>query len=171
MKQDKLETYIRQHREDFDELTPPAAAWEKITARLAAPKSGRKRQVYWQVAAVLFFVLSLGLLLKNMQPVGHSTGIDPEFSATEQYYRQIIQEKENLLAAYLARYPELAEDFTSDLQELNENYQMLKADFEQTHSPKVLNALILNLQLQQDLLLNQLKIIQLIEKENTNVSI
>ena len=45
----------------------------------------------------------------------------------------------------------------------------LKKDFEVTGETEVLNALIRNLQLQQQLLHNQLDIIQQIEEENENV--
>ena len=48
---------------------------------------------------------------------------------------------------------------------------LLKSDFEANRSEEVLSALIKNLQLQQDLLNNQLKIIHQITEENENVSI
>ena len=96
---------------------------------------------------------------------------DTEFSNTEQYYFKVIQDKESLLTISLAQHPDLATDFKNDLHELSKNYKMLKADFNKNRSEEVLNALIKNLQLQQELLSNQLNIIQLINEENENVSI
>ncbi len=174
MKQDKLETYIRKHREELDDRALPVDLWPQIAAGLEGKKSTGNRLVYWQAAAVIFFVLFMGLLLRHYQPVTgqENYGVaDPEFRQTEQYYQEVIQEKETLLSAYLVQYPELAEDFTNDFRELSRNYRQLKADLDKTNSAEVLNALILNLQLQQDLLNQQLKIIQKNEKENNDVSI
>ena len=94
-----------------------------------------------------------------------------EFKTTEEYYFNVIESQQGILTKYLENFPALADDFKNDLTELNQNYNKLKKDFEATGDTDVLNALIKNLQLQQELLNNQLKIIKQIEEENENVSI
>jgi len=172
MKWDKLENYILTNRDGMDSHKPPKQIWQKIEARLAGDGSSSKI-LYWQVAAVLFFVLSLGLIFNNLstEPQVISLSMDDEFNSTEQYYFEVIQNKESILTSYFDQYPNLTKEFKNDLAELETNYKNLKVEFKTTASEEVVNALILNLQLQQSLLNNQLKIIQLIEKENEDISI
>ena len=173
MKWDKLESYIRDNRGAIDDATPPETLWTQIEEKIQ-PKATKNRMIYWQAAAVIFFALSIGLLVKNYQTNNElNTYVlnDTEFNKTEQYYNKVINEKENLVTTSLEQYPDLAADFKNDLHELSKNYQKLKTDFDKNRSDEVLNALIKNLQLQQELLNNQLNIIQFINKENENVSI
>jgi len=173
MKWDKLESYVKENRDKLDDRNPPEAIWSEIDAKLPQKRPANK-MIYWQAAAVIFFILSIGLLFNNIQRNSSPNGIagnNAEFDKTEQYYFNVIEDKEVLLTSYLAGYPGLAKDFRKDLQELSKNYQKLKSDFEANRSEEVLSALIKNLQLQQDLLNNQLKIIHQITEENENVSI
>ena len=173
MNWDKIESYIRDNRQEIDKLDPPESLWPRIEERLT-PLRSKSRMFYWQVAAVIFFALSIGLLVKNYQTsneLSYYVLNDAEFTKTEQYYNKVIQDKESLLTSSLEQHPDLAADFKNDLDELSKNYHNLKADFENNRSEEVLNALIKNLQLQQQLLNNQLNIIQLINEENENVSI
>ena len=171
--ENRFEEYIKDHREELDNRTPPDYVWQGVEAGLHnARKSSYIR--YWQAAAVIFFVASIGLFIKNYQPLDTEPAISEsaiEFKTTEEYYFDLIQSQQGLLTNYLKQYPDLANDFKTDLAELSQNYNKLKKDFDTTGDTEVLNALIKNLQLQQELLNNQLKIIQQIEQENENVSI
>ena len=173
MKWDKIESYIRHNREEIDKLDPPESLWPKIEAGLK-PVGNKSRMIYWQAAAVIFFAISIGLLVKNYQTnneLNYYVQNDDGFANTEEYYIKIINEKESLLTTSLVQFPDLATDFKNDLHELSKNYKKLKEDFDKNRSEEVLNALIKNLQLQQELLSNQLNIIKLISEENENVSI
>ena len=173
MKWDKLESYIKQNQERLDEQIPPEEVWNEIDGKLSGKTSANK-MVYWQAAAVIFFILSLGLLFNNFRGDSSSNivaGNNDEFNKTEQYYFNVIEDKEVLLTTYLEDLPDLAKDFRKDLQELGKNYEKLKVDLKNNRSEEVLSALIQNLQLQQDLLNNQLKIIHQITEENENISI
>ena len=169
---DKIEKYIIDNREQLDGRMPPESAWQHIEAGLRTTKKSSYLR-YWQAAAVIFFVVSIGLFVKNYQPSDRLAVSETalEFKTTEEYYLDVIENQQGLLTSYLKQYPDLATDFRNDLSELSENYNNLKKDFEDTGDTEVLNALIKNLQLQQDLLRNQLNIIQQIEQENENVSI
>ena len=169
---DRFEKYIEENKAAFDDKTPPASAWENIAAGLKSPGSTNYLR-YWQAAAVVFFAVSIGLLVKNNQPVNSNVVSESvvEFKTTEEYYLEVIESQQGILTTYLKQYPDLATDFKADLTELSQNYNKLKIDFESTGDTEVLNALIKNLQLQQELLHNQLNIIKQIEEENENVSI
>jgi len=171
--EDKFEKFIRDNRVEVDHKTPPDSVWHNINSKLSQKKSvGYIR--YWQAAAVIFFIVSVGLFIKNYQPMNTDKAISEsltEFKTTEEYYFNVIESQQGILTKYLENFPALADDFKNDLTELNQNYNKLKKDFETTGDTDVLNALIKNLQLQQELLNNQLKIIKQIEEENENVSI
>lgn len=173
MKWDKLEAYIRENRQSIEQQHPPESVWNKIENRLR-PVSKNSLIIYWQAAAVIFFALSIGLLVKNYQTSNELRAYsfnNAEFLDTEEYYFKVIQDKESLLISSLVHHPDLVADFKTDLEELTKNYKILKADFDTNKSEEVLSALIKNLQLQQELLNNQLNIIHLINKENENVTI
>lgn len=172
MSKDKLEIFIQEHRTEIDDKTPPDNIWNGIERRLSNTK-WYNNIGYWKAAAMLFFVLSAALLINNFN---RSTGtseslLATEFENTESYYFNLIEDKESLLTSYLQDYPALANDFKEDLEDLSENYKTLKKDYDATGNIEVLSALIKNLQLQQELLNNQLQIIELIQKENEDVSI
>lgn len=169
----KFEKFVRDHRSELDDKTPPENTWLNIERKLESSRPASYLR-YWQAAAVLFFVVSLGLFIKNYQPNETELVVSEtvqEFETTEEYYFELIESQQGVLTSYLGQYPDLASDFKNDLEELSQNYNKLKADFEATGDMEVLHALINNLQLQQKLLSNQLNIIQQIEQENENVSI
>ncbi len=173
MNWDKLESYIKDNRQGLDNLNPPGRVWANIEDGLQ-PVGRKNRLIYWQAAAVIFFALSIGLLVKNYQSnnkLDSYAANDTEFSDTEQYYFSVIHDKQNMLINSLQPYPSLAKDFKGDLEELTANYEKLKAEFVHNKSNIVLTALIKNLQLQQELLNDQLNIIHLINEENESISI
>ncbi|MEN8248210.1 MAG: hypothetical protein ABFS32_04710 [Bacteroidota bacterium] len=173
MKQDKLESFIKDNREALEEHVPPDSVWQTISGKLPE-KRGKSTLIYWRVAAIIFFALSMGLLFKNYQTssvLDSYNNNNTELANTERYYLDVIKDQEVILATYLVEYPEIAQDFKSDLDDLGVNYQKLKLEYANTGNEEVLGALIKNLQLQQELLKNQLHIIQKINQENENISI
>lgn len=171
--EDRFEKYIRENKASFDDQSPPESAWKYIEDQLK-PTTTSSYLRYWQAAAVIFFVVSIGLVINNYQSTNTEivvSEVAQEFKTTEDYYFEVIESQRGLLTGYLQQYPELAKDFNKDLTELSQNYDKLKKDFAATGEIEVLNALIRNLQLQQELLSNQLEIIQQIEEENEDVSI
>mgnify|MGYP001046109508 CR=1 FL=1 len=171
MERDRFEEYIIDKRSEVDSKNPPESSWLVIEQRLSK-QSKPSYLRYWQVAAVIFFVVSIGLFVKSYQTTAYQgSSLVQEFTTTEEYYFNTIEDQQGVLTSYLQEYPDLAHDFKADLEDLSLNYKKLKADFGVTGDSQVLNALIQNLQLQQELLNNQLKVIRLIEKENENVSI
>jgi hypothetical protein len=66
MKTDKLEQYVRDHRNEFDDENPPSGIWNNIEQKLPAEKQGNK--LFWirlAGAAVLFILGGLTWALLN----------------------------------------------------------------------------------------------------------
>ena len=127
---------------------------------------------WWRAAAILFFVFTVGLLLKdNLQPTGNNEIADGQFAQTEEFYTSQIADKEQLIQVYLINHPGLGVEFKNDLEQLDNIYLQLKEDYKINNSDKVLDALILNLQSRIDLLNTQLNIIRTINDQNDEINI
>lgn len=64
MKEDKLEKFVRDHREDFDDEMPSAGAWEQLQQHIpATPRRVFPLRTFMRVAAVVLIgIISVGLL-------------------------------------------------------------------------------------------------------------
>lgn len=166
MKQ-RLEDFIRDNREAFDDLTPDKKNWENIARRLPAPRQPVWRNVaIWRAAALLFMGLSLYLFLKgdfigsdgDRQALDQQAVVDQktlnEFRDVEAYYFQQISEKVQLIDSY--ERSEGLNGFTRDIHQLEAMYMVLKEEMQTSPSQKVKDALVLNLLVRIDLLNQQL---------------
>jgi hypothetical protein len=173
MLEDRIERFIRLNRDRFDGELPGEVVWEQISSNLANRGEARTRQFgWWRAAAILFFVFTIGLLLKdNFQAVDNDEIVDSQFAQTENFYVSQIVDKEQLIEVYLVNYPGLGVEFKNDLEQLDHIYLQLKEDYRVNNSDKVLDALILNLQSRVDLLNRQLIIIRSINEKNDEIDI
>ena len=173
MLEDRLERFITQNRSQFDDKQPNDVVWNVINDRLAVNPDVKVRQlVWWRAAAVIFFVCSIGLLFKDgLLPVSQNELTDDPFVQTEHYYASQIADKEQLIQVYLVNYPGLGVEFKSDLEQLDDIYLQLKADYKINNSEIVLDALIMNLQSRIDLLNRQLNIIKSINQKEDEINI
>ena len=171
--EDRIERFVRQNRGQFDDQEPDAKLWDGMSTNINTPRKSITRSlVWWRAAAVIFFVLTLGLLFNNYVPsTGISINEDTQFAQTEMYYSEQIKDKEQLIQVYLADYPTLNAEFTSDLEQLDDNYLLLKEEYKTNNSEIILDALIINLQSRIDLLNKQLSIIRSINEQNNEVNI
>ena len=169
---DRLEDFVKQHREEFDLREPDPSIWLKINppkADRSFPSADRpasvikeKRTLRWlRVAAaiaVIFAGSSAGIYFLtggNNDAELYSNEIYMEMQDTEQYYKQMMAKRYSELEPFLASDPMAHEMLTADMAELDQVYDELQEDLKDNASnPDVIEAMILNL-------LNQLK-----EKEN-----
>lgn len=171
--EDRIERFIRQNRGKFDDQEPTSELWQRIDGRLPnAPKAKQAQLVYWRAAAVVFFAITLGLLVKNNITTTPSTNInDPEFAQTEDFYSDQIKDKEQLIQVFLIDHPSLGEEFRKDLEELDRNYLRLKEEYQMNNSEIILDALILNLQSRIELLNKQLTVVRSINEQEDEINI
>ncbi|MFH0755662.1 MAG: hypothetical protein V2B15_00050 [Bacteroidota bacterium] len=173
---DRLEDFVKQHREQFDLHQPDPSVWLKINpARVpltGAPVVKERKPMRWiRVAAaiaVIFAGSSAGIwFLTGGQSEAdlYSDQLYTEIRETEQYYTRMVAQRYEELRPFLAKDPVADEMLTADLDELDAVYEDLKEDLKDNVSnPEVIEAMILNYRVKLEILedlLNQLK-----EKEN-----
>ena len=175
--QDKLEKFIRDHRELLDDKTPDKSVWSKIEEEIGGDH--KKKQIdfslMWKAAAVFFFGLSAYLLFQlntttnpDLQSELSHNGILQEFEETEKFYISQISEKTANIEAIDHINPELAKNFQQDIHNLDSIYNELKQELSQNSNEQVFNALIQNLQTRIEILNQQLNILQSLKKSEND---
>ena len=168
---DRLEEFVKQHREQFDLQEPDPSIWLKINPA-NVPVIKERRPMRWlRVAAtiaIIFAGSSAGIyFLTGERGVSsqYSNELYLEMQETELYYTQMVAQRYNELEPFLAENPAAREMLYTDMEELDEVYEELKNDLKDNVSnPEVIEAMILNYRVKLEILedlLNQLK-----EKEN-----
>ncbi|HZV70131.1 MAG TPA: DUF4179 domain-containing protein [Saprospiraceae bacterium] len=113
-----LEDFIRNHRNEFDDLKAPERVWEKLDNR-----SPRVHHLWkWSaVAACALLLISIGYIFGTKSNSNIDLAGWKEYQETEQYYEARIQsrmDKINMLA--------VSNEVTADLQVLDDIYQQLR---------------------------------------------
>ena len=168
---DRLEDFVRQHREEFDLREPDPSVWLKINPA-NAPVVKEKRPLRWlRVAAaiaVIFAGSSAGIYFLtggNNEADLYSQELYMEMQETEAFYTMMVSDRYEELKPFLASNPVANEMLSADMEELDEVYHELKNDLQDNISnPEVIEAMVLNYRIKLEILedlLNQLK-----EKEN-----
>ena len=175
---DKLEKYIREHKDKLDVGVPSNAVWESIEKELEedVPKTIFNLGNLWKVAAIFFFGLSIYLLSQMNHTADDVTNQvaqieDAEFKETENFYVSQISTKREKLLKNSAINPELVKDFAADIHQLDSIYQTLKSELKSENTEALQNALIQNLQLRMELLNQQLMILENVKNTNTHENI
>ena len=181
--QDKLEKFIRDNRELFDDKTPDKSVWDNIEKEIGADK--KKKQIdfffLWKAAAVFFFAVSAYLLFQlnnSRQNPGFDSeladnGLIEEFKETEAFYISQIAETRASIEAIDDVKPELAQSFEQDIHKMDSMYNELKVELSRESNEQVYNALVQNLQTRIEILNQQLNILKSLKKqkndENVNI--
>lgn len=150
MKTDRLEDFIKENREAFDQLEPSEKVWEKI----AKPEHRSVKMVSYllRIAAVITIAVIITVVVAK-------TGIfkseektmlteDPELRElieAEAFYASQVNEKMDEIRKCYDTFPEIKEEVETDLTELQEMYEVLKIDLKDNISKKeVIEAMIEN---------------------------
>ena len=216
MKKDKLERFVRDNREAFDDREPPNDLWRKIETGLdnrqptqAAPiqrfpagtgpdngspfqqvhknpfRTGGSRtggfrfrsqqigwpSLDWRVAASIAVLLLAGsfLYVNYQYGVAHQPEVvaaSPVYAKEVVQYTRLIDDKRAELKQMTEGNPALYREFAQDLDRLENSYQSLKANLSQNPNQDVLiQAMIQNLHYQINLLNEQLRVIQRINRQ------
>ncbi len=171
--QDKLEKFIKEHRQLLDDKTPDNGLWHKIEREI--DRDRKKKHVdftfLWKAAAIFFLGVSgylfyqLNNSSKADRPSDLSTaGIMKEFEAAEAFYIAEISEKRANIEAINNVNQNLAQSFHEDIHKLDSMYGELKKELFQDNNEQVFNALIQNLQIRIEILNQQLNILEQVKK-------
>ena len=161
---DQFEKFIMENRSAFDDAEPSEKLWNGIDQKLE--KKTVPMNIIWKVAAVLFLVSTVVLLLDRQAPaleVGPL--LSQEFLEAEDYYVTMINQRKELIRQQLS--PEDEKAFLLEINDLDAMYLDLKETYQSNaSSERVMDAMINNLQLRLDILNRQLEILEKIKGQN-----
>ena len=152
MKTDKLEDFIKNNREEFDQLEPSEKVWNNINKATRTTYIRRLNYPLLRIAAVLIFTVLLTVTLFKtniLNPDGYAENVeDPELRElveAEAYYAHQVNGKLKEIRKCYYTNPELKNEIETDLTELEEMYNELKGDLKENISNKaVIEAMIDN---------------------------
>lgn len=174
----KLEGFIKDNKKEFEAKGPSDKLWARIEAELdqkQKPKSSIKMYQWMSIAAML--LISVGVYFTYNYKQQHSSTIEiaqvsPEFGQREVRFVNQIEEKLDSLAVYAKENPELYQQFTSDLKNLDAEYDKLKAELQKTPNQLfVVKAMVKNREMQLQVLQQQLMIINQVNQYKKESSI
>lgn len=161
----KIEDFVRNNREAFDDQRPPEKVWKNIHANLKfSPPSIWRSVVIWRAAAVFFMALSAYLGVISLKVQVKQASAMQEFQDAETFYVAQISEKVELIDSFSST--DAADEFTQEFKQLEAMYLVLKEEMRSHPSQKVKDALVLNLLVQIDLLNQQLHKLEVEVKQN-----
>ena len=152
MKTDRLEDFIKENREAFDQFEPSEKVWENISKQKSKSRKISMVSYFLRVAAVVtiavvFTVLITKTNLFNSQEATAQSE-DPELRElieAEAFYAIQVNEKMDEIRKCYDTFPEIKEEVETDLTELQEMYDVLKIDLNDNISKKaVIEAMIEN---------------------------
>jgi hypothetical protein len=173
---DRLEEFVKQHREEFDLREPGLSVWLKINPASVpmekVPVTRERRFVrrlrVAAAVALIFAGSSAGiyyLARGGAETDMYSSELYVEMQESELYYSKQVSERYRELQPYLAADPVVGRMLEDDIKELDEVFEELKNDLkENVSNPEVIEAMILNYRLKLEILEDLLY--QLKEKEN-----
>jgi hypothetical protein len=157
----KLEELINKHRDKFDDQEPPFL-WQKIESNLKPAKT-KNWSLYLGMAASLFLVLFVGIWIGKQQ---ESYLAEKELPEAVQDNVLLVSSVKNVniqkeeIKKLLGKQPSLVEDFTADINNLDEDYQYLRTQLENHPADeRVIEAMLKNLDYQSKVLNKQSEIL------------
>jgi paraquat-inducible protein B len=174
----KLEGFVKDNKKEFEVKGPSNELWAKIEAELdkkQEPKKSIKLYQWMSIAAML--IVSLGIYFTyNYKLVNNDeieiAQVSPEFGQKEVRFVNQIEEKKDSLVLYATENPELYQQFTADLKNLDAEYEKLKLELQKTPNQLfVVKAMVKNREMQLQVLKQQLTIINQVNQYKKESSI
>lgn len=173
----KLEGFVKDNKKEFEVKGPSNQLWAKIEAELdkkQQPKKSIKLYQWMSIAAML--LISVGIYFTYNYKKANSpieiAQVSPEFSQKEVRFVNQIEEKKDSLAVYATENPELYQQFTADLKNLDAEYEKLKLELQKTPNQLfVVKAMVKNREMQLQVLKQQLTIINQVNQYKKESSI
>jgi len=172
----RLGDFIKDNREEFDDLQPSADLWSRIEKQLPAQfEEPKKREAktfslgfVLRVAATVILVMGIGFAgyLHNSKKEGIDlAAINPVYAQQQIQYTSLIETKRTELKSISKSDPELYKEFSSQIAKMDSTYKKLNSDLATSpNQERVLHAMIRNLQIQTEVLNQQLNVIEQFNK-------
>ncbi len=173
----KLKNFISDNRKAFDDKMPADKVWENIEASFTEKKKRKfvLTPLYkWSMAAAAMLILASGAYFIFIKKPVETTvvaktepdinSLAPEYAPQMNQFVKLIDTKQEELKALAKEQPELYQQFTTAINQLDSSYNNLKNQLSATPNREMLlEAMIQNLQLQLNVLNQQLNIIHQIK--------
>jgi hypothetical protein len=180
MKTDKLEKFVKDHRNEFDDLVPDPALWDRIEKREPERTSVNWTTVLLRVAAVVVIFVSgyifIDYLTKSSdsQELAKNEAIDSEdenmardLIEAEYYYTTRIDERREEFYCLTSNNTGLRDDINTELVDLDKTFNELKEDLkDNADNEEVILAMIRNYRLKLEILDEILKQLRSADKNN-----
>lgn len=167
----RLEDFVVENSDDFNDEMPSPDMWERIEARLESETLPQSKQIsenthkhrFLKVAMSIAAVMLVALVTTffvvinnaNRNPMDNYSLADAEIRElieTENYYSAEVMGKMNEIEKCYNIYPELKADIEADMQELESMYSELRKDLKDNlYSREVIEAMIQNNRLRLEL--------------------
>ncbi len=171
---DKFEKHIRENKNLFDEHKADTdRLWANIETALEDTTVVEEPKRFWQnnflkIAASIVIVFGLFALSNNFSTPNKNV-VGQEFSDIESHYEALVTYQVNLVHKNTKLSNEDKEEFLSFMNELDEEYEFLKKEFQKDiNTEQILEAIVLNYKKRIELIENLLKQINNSDKTNTN---
>ncbi len=166
MSPDKLEKYIMEQRDRFDDLEPDPSVWNRIETRKATVLRLNWRTITWRAAAVLaiftasyfFHDYMAGRKTDDRGLAAEATDatespIVREFIEAEAYYTSQINMRRDEVFRLTANAPDIQKEINLEMVELDKIFEELKNDLkDNADNEEVIEAMIQNYRLKLDIL-------------------
>lgn len=167
----RLEDFIKNNREEFDDLEPRANLWSRIETELPQQFAAQKHEVktfslgfVLRVAAILIMVMGISFfayLHSQRSTQVNLAAINPEYAKQQAQYASLIASKRTEIKSIAKTDPQLYNEFTGEIAKMDSTYRKLNKDLVTSPNQEaVLRAMIRNLQVQTEVLNQQLNVIE-----------
>lgn len=168
----RLEDFIIENKEEFDEIEPSADLWGRIEKHLPpVAEQPKKRDAktfsLWfvmRVAATVVLVMGIGfaLYLRDEKKQGIDfAAINPVYAKQHVQYTSLIQTQRSALRSIAKSDPELYKQFSAQIAQMDATYKDLNSELATSpNQERVLRAMIHNLQIQTQVLSQQLNVLE-----------
>jgi hypothetical protein len=167
----RLEDFIINNKQQFDQLEPRADLWSKIENELPQHFRDEKKQAktfslgfVLRVAALITLVMGtcfVTYLAKQRPTTVSLAAINPEYAKQQVHYASVIATQRTELKSIAKTDPQLYKEFTGEIAKMDSTYKKLNKDLATSPNQEaVLRAMIRNLQVQTEVLNQQLNVIE-----------
>lgn len=173
MSPDKLEKYILDHRQQFDDQEPDPGIWERVDTHKAPVIGINWKRIAWRAAAVAaIFVTSYFFhdLIDSRNDAGRkaiaenpgdASPIVKELIEAEAYYTSQINMKKEEVFRLTATNPEVRHEINMEMVDLDRVYNELREDLkDNAANEEVVEAMIQNYRLKLDILEEMLMVLK-----------
>jgi hypothetical protein len=166
----KIEQFIKENKTAFDTESPGEDLWLKLAQELDKKSVKKTSMRLWlSIAASLITVVSIAYLYSQKNDINGATlaQVSPSQAKKQVRFTSLIERKTDSLEVYGKENPELYKKFSSDLEQIQADYNGLKQEL--LKSPNqgfIIRAMEKNLELQLRVVSQQLEIINQVSEVN-----